>query len=95
VSITVNSPLLWSCVTCGSATFPLGPKALFAIDLGADAPLGQPMTISTCGLGNAFTALAWAGFGCFTIDNDNGTGAAQRRSTTKPPPGQACRVCSL
>jgi hypothetical protein len=53
VSITVNSPLLWSGGACGSATFPLGPKALFAIDLGADAPLGQPMRISTCGLGNS------------------------------------------
>ena len=66
VFIAATSPTLWSGVTCGSTTFPPGPKVVFTIDLGPNTPLGQPMTISTCGLGNSLATSVWAGFGCPT-----------------------------
>ena len=46
-SVTVSSPLLFSGVACGGFTLPLGPKAVFAIDLG-NLPLGQPLQLSSC-----------------------------------------------
>ena len=45
VTITASDPLLFSSVTCG-INVPLGPKAVFAIDL-SGMPLGQRLTITT------------------------------------------------
>ena len=60
VTISVSAPLVYNNIaTCG-LTSPLGPKAVFAIDLG-NLPLGFPLNIQTCNPGVTTYTYMWAG----------------------------------
>jgi hypothetical protein len=89
VVITTTSPLLFAgATTCGSGpNYILGPKAIIAIDL-AGYTLGQPLTVTTCGLGLTTPMIMWAGIGCPTSSSGFQclAGAGTASSATAPCP---------
>ena len=104
----LGSPALYTSGSCaaGFKTFLPGPRLVFLIDLGEDAPLGGVLTVTTCGHSADNTVLyvgtgcpVWAApFGCLrgndNAGDDGGVGAcaANPRAAALALPAVASRV---
>lgn len=90
----VGSYGMYTAGTCraGLSTFYSGPRRVFFLSLGDDAPLGGTLTVTTCGL-TANNTVLYAGLGCPKWDvpfqcqagsDDSGDAAGQAPCASNP-----------